>query len=144
MPNDDDVTLGELGRLIRGLDRKITDIPNNFLALQVWSVEKAAFERSINGLGREIGELRSEIRATKTEKSAEHDAFELALQQEKEARQAAVRDLEAANTRKEAEVRKERAQRLVAVGLAVLSAVLGIIGTVVGASVLAALNGGAA
>jgi hypothetical protein len=142
MTNDDEVTTGELRRLILSLKEDLKEIPKSYLALAVWQVEKAGMDAAQKGIGREIADLRSEHRQMKAAKEAEHDAFELALQHEKEARQAAVRDLESANARKDAETRKEKAQRFFAIGLAVLSAVLGIIGTVVGASVLAALNGG--
>jgi hypothetical protein len=139
---DDEVTTGELRRLILGLREDFREIPKAYLALAVWTVEKAAFDSAIKGLGREIGDLRAKYDQLKQAKESEHDAMELALHQEVRARESAVPDLEAALERKKAEVAKERAQRLFAIGLAILSAVLGIIGTVVGASVLAALNGG--
>lgn len=144
MTNDDEVTTGELRRLILGLRDDFREIPKSYLALQVWQVEKAALDERDRAKGREIGELRTKIEALKVAKETEHDAMELLIHQETKAREAAVRDLEAANTRKAAEVTKEKAQRFFAIGLAILSAVLGIIGTVVGASVLAALNGGGA
>jgi hypothetical protein len=125
---DDDITLGELGRLIKGLSQQITDIPRNFLALQVWAVEKAALDEQRRGMGREIGELRAQIEKMKTEKQAEHKAFDLELD--------TIRA--EANSRGE-QARKARAQVWLAIGLAALSALFG-----VGSSILSNIaNGGA-
>jgi hypothetical protein len=128
---EDDVTTGELARLIRGIREDIRDMHKSFLAVQVWEVEKRAIEEARASMGREIGTLRNTLATMEAEKEAEHKAIELELKKVRS--DAYARDETA---------RRERARNWFAMGLAAFGVVLGIIGNVVVSTLNASIQGG--
>jgi hypothetical protein len=126
--DDENVTLGELSRLIVGLRNDIVRMQETYVTAKVWEVEKRAFEDRHQAMGREIGGLRADIEKMKTEKQAEHKAFDLELD--------TIRADAAAKTE---QARKGRAQTWLAIGLATFAAIL----SIGGGLLTQALTGGA-
>jgi hypothetical protein len=111
------MTLGELGRLIRGLAQEVRDDRRNYLALQVWEVEKRALEEKDRAKGREIAQLRASIDGIESAKDHEHKALGDRLQALKDDAHLAAE-----------QARKDRAKTWTAIGLALLGTVLSVIG----------------
>lgn len=128
---EDDVTTGELARLIKGIREDIRDMHRNFLAVQVWEVEKRAIEDARRTMGREIGELRNTLSTMEAEKEAEHKAIDLEL-----------KTIRKEGHDRDESARRERARNWFAMGLAAFGVVLGIIGNVVVSGLTAAIQGG--
>jgi C4-dicarboxylate-specific signal transduction histidine kinase len=120
MAGDEEMTVGELGRLVKGLAAEIREDRKSYLALAVWQVEKSNFEERFRNQGREIGELRTTLKTMETEKDAEHKALNIEL--------AAVRKEGAERTEA---ARKARAQTWLAIGLSVLGVILAVGGNLV-------------
>lgn len=131
MAGEEPMTIGELGRLMKQLATEVREDRRNYLALQVWEVEKRALEESRRTMGREIGELRRALDTVDGEKASEHRALH-----------DKIADLETKRLAGIDQARKDRAKVWVAIGLAALGAVLAVIGGVATAALNQAFNGG--
>lgn len=140
MAGDEDITLGELSRLITGLRSDIVRMQETYVTARVWEVEKRAFEERHASMGREISQLRSRADAVEAAKDAEHKAFDRDLQAVKQAFAEKLAELQLADNAKAEQSRKGRAQTWLAIGLAAFAAILAVGGNLL----TSALNGGGA
>ncbi len=142
---DDDVTLGEIARRFDRFESNIggqlRDMAQNSISAAVWAVEKRALEERDQAQGRERADLRGKLTATEQAKKLEHDAIDQKIAAVRSESAEAVQGLQTRLDARDEAVRKERAQRNLAIGLAVLAAILGIISTVTSASISSALSG---
>ena len=131
----DPESLGELSRNLRRFEQSVQQsldkISTNFVLNSVWVVEKKSLEDKIVGQGREIAQLRAAIQTRDTEKEHEHKELHGRIDQLREG-----------NHQRDDTIRKEKAARWFAIGLAALGLVFGIISAVVAASLNTAINGG--
>ena len=132
---DEPESLGEISRNLRrvenSINRSLENISTNFVLASVWAVEKRSLDERIGTLGREIGGLRANQQTQEAEKELEHKELNNKITLLKE-------ELH----KRDDDVRKERAARWFAIGLASLGLIFGIISAVVAASLNAAINGG--
>lgn len=131
MAGEEPMTIGELGRLMKQLATEVREDRRNYLALQVWEVEKRALEESRRTMGREIGELRRALDTVDAEKGTEHKVLHDKIADLETKRQAGIE-----------QARKDRAKVWVAIGLAALGGVIAIITGVATAALNQAFTGG--
>lgn len=131
MTADEPMTLGELGRLMKALAVEVREDRRNYLALQVWEVEKRALEERDRMMGREIGGLRTQLGNIDTEKEHEHKELN-----------AKIHALREENRTQAEQARKDRAKVWVSIGLASLGGVIAIITGVTVATLNQIISGG--
>lgn len=127
MAEHEDVTLGEVYRLLLDLSKRLQQHTQDSMTIRLWEVEKRSFEDKMAGQGREIGELKSDIKSIKAAKESEHDLLEQKITSVQEAGKVEISALKEANLVKEDELRKERAKTWLSISLAILSIVGSII-----------------
>lgn len=131
MAGEEPMTIGELGRLMKTLAAEVREDRRNYLALQVWEVEKRTLEESRRTMGREIGELRRALDNVDNEKESEHKVLHNKIADLEVKRQAGIE-----------QARKDRAKVWVAIGLAALGGVIAVITGVATAALNQAFTGG--
>ena len=123
MPGDEDVTLGELGRRFDRFEKTIgealRELGSTFVTAAVYQAEKKIAEELRAAMGREIGELKAAQKTAAAEKVLEHKELHLRID-----------NLKADLAAKDESLRKEKAQRYFAIGLAILGTILGVAATV--------------
>ena len=145
MAEDDDglpTTIGELGRLIRGLAKEVRDDRRSYLAVQVWEVERRAMDERDRAKGREIAQLRTKIDNMDTEKEHEHKELTHKIAAVRDAGAAEIQKLTDKNVAQAEQARKDRAKVWVAIGLAALGGVIAVITGVATAALNQAFTGG--
>jgi hypothetical protein len=120
----DDVTLGELSRRLQRHEdttqRELDTIKRSYVSVEVYRLGQEATAKQFSDQGSEIAELKRSEQELEGAKTASHRELHGRIDNERTAR---LQQLE--------EARKEKAKTWVAVGLAALGLVLGIISGVV-------------
>lgn len=131
MGDDEPMTLGELGRLMKALTAEVREDRRNFLAVQVWEVEKRALEERDRAMGREVNGLRSTL-----------DNLNIAIDHENKALANQIQGLREENRVQAEQARKDRARVWVSIGLAVLGGVIAVFTGVTVATLNQIISGG--
>jgi hypothetical protein len=131
MAGDEEVTLGEVYRLILGLQKDFRESAARSMSLQLWEVEKRSFEEKFASQGGEIAKLQSQIETAASAKDHEHKALNAAIMGVREESAREIKNLEVKNGEQAEVIRRNRVQQWFAIGIVILTAIIGVVSNLV-------------